>query len=78
MGDKMKFTEDHEWILVEGDIVTIGITEYAKNALGELIYVELPEVGDIISAGDDQLLLEYDGYSSPHLKKNGALDALRF
>ena len=41
----MKFTKDHEWVKVEGDIVTIGITEYASEALGELVYVELPKVG---------------------------------
>jgi len=42
----MKFTKDHEWIKVEGDIATIGITEYAAEALGELVYVELPKVGN--------------------------------
>ncbi|MDX2083070.1 MAG: glycine cleavage system protein GcvH [Rickettsiales bacterium] len=42
----MKFTKDHEWIKVEGDVATIGITEYAAEALGELVYVELPKVGN--------------------------------
>lgn len=42
----MKFTKDHEWIKIEGNIATIGITEYAAEALGELVYVELPKVGN--------------------------------
>lgn len=42
----MKFTKDHEWIVVEGDVATIGITDYAAEALGELVYVELPKVGN--------------------------------
>lgn len=42
----MKFTKDHEWIKIEGDVATIGITEYAAEALGELVYVELPKVGN--------------------------------
>jgi glycine cleavage system H protein len=42
----MKFTKDHEWIKVEGDVAIIGITEYAAEALGELVYVELPKVGN--------------------------------
>ncbi len=41
----MKFTKDHEWVKVEGNIATIGITKYAAEALGELVYVELPKVG---------------------------------
>lgn len=39
------YTEEHEWLLVEGDTVTVGITDYAQEALGEIVYVELPEVG---------------------------------
>lgn len=54
----MKFTEDHEWISINGDVVTIGITEYAKTALGELVYVELPEIGDAIEVGDDFAVVE--------------------
>ena len=40
-----KFTEDHEWLIVEGDIATVGITEHAQDALGDVVFVELPEVG---------------------------------
>ncbi len=42
----MKFTKDHEWVKISGDIAVIGITEYAAEALGELVYVELPKVGN--------------------------------
>ena len=41
----IKYTEDHEWVRVEGDIATIGITEHAQDALGDVVFVELPEVG---------------------------------
>ena len=41
----IKYTEDHEWITVEGDIATVGITEHAQDALGDVVFVELPEVG---------------------------------
>ncbi|HMN20179.1 MAG TPA: glycine cleavage system protein GcvH [Ottowia sp.] len=41
----LKYTEDHEWIRVEGDIATVGITEHAQDALGDVVFVDLPEVG---------------------------------
>lgn len=54
----MKFTKDHEWIKVEGDVATIGITEYAAEALGELVYVELPKVGNTYSKHDAFAVVE--------------------
>ena len=48
----LKYTEDHEWLSIEGDIVTMGITDYAQDALGDIVYVELPEVGTIVEAGE--------------------------
>jgi glycine cleavage system H protein len=54
----MKFTKDHEWIKVEGDVATIGITEYAAEALGELVYVELPKVGNIYNHHDAFAVVE--------------------
>lgn len=54
----MKFTKDHEWIKVEGDVATIGITEYAAEALGELVYVELPKVGKTYSKHDAFAVVE--------------------
>ena len=41
----IKYTEDHEWVKVEGDVVTVGITQHAQDALGDVVFVELPEVG---------------------------------
>ncbi len=49
---KVYFTKDHEWIKVEGNIAYIGITDYAQKALGEIVYVELPEVDSEFSLGD--------------------------
>ena len=46
------YTEDHEYCKVDGDVVTIGITEYAQEQLGDITYLELPEVGDEFSKGD--------------------------
>lgn len=48
----LKYSEDHEWIKVEGNTVTIGITDFAQSELGDIVFVELPEVGDDISTGD--------------------------
>lgn len=48
----LKYTKDHEWLKIEGDIVTVGITDFAQNSLGDIVYVELPEVGDSVEAGD--------------------------
>lgn len=54
----MKFTKEHEWINIEGDTATIGITEYAADALGELVYVELPEIGNDYAKGDAFAVVE--------------------
>ena len=48
----LKFTADHEWILVEGDVATVGITHHAQDALGDVVFVDLPEVGATIAAKD--------------------------
>lgn len=54
----MKFTEDHEWLIAEGDIVTIGITEHAAEQLGDVVFIDLPELGDEVSKGDDCSVIE--------------------
>lgn len=54
----MKFTETHEWIIVDGQIGTVGVTEYAQQELGEIVYVELPKVGKQIKKGDEAAVLE--------------------
>ena len=48
----LKYTKSHEWIRVEGDTATIGITDHAQEELGDIVYVELPEVGRVLSADD--------------------------
>ncbi len=53
-----KYTKDHEWVAVEGDIATIGITGYAAEQLGDVVYVELPEVGKAIKATDGFAVVE--------------------
>ncbi|WP_300458258.1 glycine cleavage system protein GcvH [Desulfobacula sp.] len=51
--DDVKYTKDHEWAKLSGDIVTIGINDYAQDQLGEIVFVELPEVGDEFDQGDE-------------------------
>lgn len=48
----LRYAESHEWVKVDGDIATIGISDYAQHALGNIVYVDMPEVGDEIEAGD--------------------------
>src|SRR5206468_9116173 len=45
-----RYTREHEWISVDGNIGTVGITDYAQNSLGDIVYVDMPKVGDSISA----------------------------
>lgn len=54
----MKFTEDHEWLDADGDIVTVGITEHAAEQLGDVVFVELPEIGTQVAKGDDIVVIE--------------------
>ena len=54
----MKFTEDHEWLRIEGDLVGVGITEHASTQLGDVVFVELPEVGTMVAAGDEIVVIE--------------------
>jgi glycine cleavage system H protein len=54
----MKFTKEHEWVKVEGDVAVIGITQYAAEALGELVYVELPKVGNTYKIHDAFAVVE--------------------
>ncbi|CAN7323405.1 glycine cleavage system protein GcvH [Microbacterium sp. LjRoot45] len=50
--DSLKYTDEHEWIALEGDVATVGITDYAADKLGDVVYVDLPAVGSTVSAGD--------------------------
>jgi len=79
----IRFTEDHEWVRIEGDVAMVGITEYAQEQLGDIVFVELPEVGAAISQGDEAAVIEsvkaasdiYAPISGEVGQVNGALDA---
>jgi glycine cleavage system H protein len=81
--DDRKYSQDHEWVQVEGDIATVGITDHAAGELGDIVYVDLPEVGAEYSAGDAVGSIEsvkavaelYLPVSGEIVEINGALDA---
>lgn len=50
--ENLKYTKDHEWALVEGDVATIGVTDHAQRELGDIVFVELPKVGASVKAGE--------------------------
>ena len=54
----LRYTDDHEWARLEGDSVTVGITEFAQDQLGELVFVELPTVGAVVTQGDEAAVIE--------------------
>lgn len=54
----VKFSKDHEWISVDGDVGTVGITDYAQKALGDVVFVELPQVGATYAQGDEAAVVE--------------------
>jgi glycine cleavage system H protein len=76
-----KFTEDHEWILVEGDTGTVGISDYAQEQLGDVVFVELPEEGNTLEKGAQAATVEsvkaasevYAPVSGKVIAANGAL-----
>ena len=54
----MKYTEDHEWLRVDGDVVVVGITQYASTQLGDVVFVEVPAVGDTLDKGGESGVVE--------------------
>jgi glycine cleavage system H protein len=54
----MRFTKDHEWVELNGDVATVGITAYAAEQLGDVVFVEVPEVGKTVKAGDGFAVVE--------------------
>jgi glycine cleavage system H protein len=54
----IRYTNDHEWIRLEGDIGTVGISDYAQTQLGDVVYVELPAIGKTIAKGDEAAIVE--------------------
>lgn len=77
-----KYSEDHEWISVDGDIGTVGVTEFAQEQLGDVVFVELPEVGATVASGDEAGVVEsvkaaselYSPVSGEITETNGALE----
>lgn len=77
-----KFTDTHEWIEIEGDVGTVGVSEYAQKELGDVVYVELPKVGKAVRAGEEAAVLEstkaaadvYSPVSGTILEVNRALE----
>ena len=54
----LRFTQDHEWIRVEGDVGVIGISNHAQEQLGDIVFIDLPEVGKELSKGDEAAVVE--------------------
>ena len=53
-----RYTKDHEWVRLDGDVATVGITEHAQQQLGDIVYVELPEIGRKVTKGGDAAVVE--------------------
>ncbi|MCF8470378.1 MAG: glycine cleavage system protein GcvH [Parvibaculum sp.] len=54
----IRFTDQHEWVRIDGDIATLGITDYAQEQLGDVVFVELPDVGKELEVGDEAAVVE--------------------
>ena len=54
----LRYTKTHEWVQVDGDVATIDITSHAQSLLGDLVYVELPEIGDVVERGKECVVVE--------------------
>ena len=76
------YSKDHEWIDVDGNTATVGITDYAQGQLGDVVFVELPEVGRVVTAGKEAAVVEsvkaasevYAPVSGTVVEANGALE----
>ena len=51
--EHLRYTDSHEWVSLDGEVATVGITDYAQHALGNIVYVDMPEVGDEVTAGEE-------------------------
>ena len=54
----MKYTEEHEWLRIDGDVVVVGITEHAAEQLGDVVFVELPEIEAVVAKGDEVCVID--------------------
>lgn len=79
---KTHYTKDHEWIRLDGDVVTVGITHYAQKQLGDVVFVQLPDVGKTLNKGDEAAVVEsvkaasevYAPVSGEVVETNGSLE----
>ena len=55
----LRFTKDHEWVRLDGDLAVVGITDYAQSQLGDVVYVELPEIGRRVEKGKEAAVVEF-------------------
>ena len=53
-----KYTEDHEWVQMDGDMATVGITKHAQESLGDIVFIDLPTVGKVVKAKDELCVIE--------------------
>lgn len=51
--ENLRYADSHEWVSLDGEVATVGITDYAQHALGNIVYVDMPEVGDVVNAGEE-------------------------
>lgn len=80
--ENLKYTKEHEWVLVEGDTVTVGITDFAQSALGDIVFLETPEVGTTLKKGETFGVVEsiksvsdlYVPLSGEVVEKNSSLE----
>ena len=80
--EDLHYSEEHEWVRVDGDVVTVGITDFAQDQLGDIVYVELPQVGDAVESGSTVGELEstksvsdiFSPVSGEVVSRNEALD----
>jgi len=78
----LKYTKEHEWVRIEGDVATFGISDHAQEALGDIVFVELPEVGRTVDAGEACAVVEsvkavsdmYAPVAGEVIEVNGALE----
>lgn len=79
----IRYTKEHEWVRVEGDVAVIGISDYAQSQLGEIVFIELPDTGKQLNKGDEACVIEsvkaaseiYAPASGEVTETNGDLDA---
>ncbi|MDH3230254.1 MAG: glycine cleavage system protein GcvH [Alphaproteobacteria bacterium] len=77
----LRFSEEHEWVSVDGDVATVGISDFAQEQLGDVVFVELPEIGRSVNRGDEVAVVEsvkaaseiYTPLSGEIIEINGAL-----